>query len=287
MNNTIKMPGVGYMISSQTPSHPYQIRPDLWNLDKGPRAFFNGTVLSYVNEGINQFLFHRPFGEQVIGDANQDYDSLATMLESADPHARDYTQLMLREIINFFIKHPHTQPSIYIGSMITPKVQVLREAGHISNWSKRISSAILPFEQSNIKFNYVFDFASGFDPDSPEWYAWTLLHAMMPNRIEMEATPHPDKPDQWGMPSWIVEDIWQRRKDTYVDGQLGKVTRWITGPQELNEYWPQQSGGIVGFILDCHIRGHICFISDNMERHFGMTIPEARDQAQRILNSKT
>lgn len=293
----VQMPGIMFLCGSNTaPDRPYQLRPELWDIDRrGPRHFFKHTVMPHIDGGADRIMLHRMFGEPTRGNA-QDFDTYQQMLESGDANARDYTLLMMRETMNFCSQN-NLQLNVYLGSFRVSSMQ--RLLGVFRKWSTRVMSQIYPYLTAaasadqdlyhNIRF--IFDHASTYKKWWPEWIMIRHLLNFFGERAAIEAMPQPGYDHQYGVASWLRESLYQfyqfdspnRDRHFRTPEMLGPVTRYLASIRSYERIWAH-NGGLEAFVLDCHNQGHDCFIGDTVLNHLDLKLSQVRDAAQALLS---
>lgn len=281
----IQTPGIIFEVASMS-GKPYQLDPLAY---ADPETYLRETIEPFIKQGATRVFMHRMFGETVPGDKPMEYDSMLTMMNEKGNDERRYATEMFGKFHALMRKHPTVQPVIYIGSMADDTMLKLESEGHTKEWARRVWSALTAFGlmQWPLAPHYVFDAQSASLSEShteQQWAALCLIgEAIGWHRVSMESLPHPSRPDQWGTPAYVWEndwnkvmgdEPWQRKPE-----MLGDVTRVLNGHGWGD--W-KDNGGVPAFLLDCHERGHVAFVSPRVLELNGLSLMDAVEQANKM-----
>jgi hypothetical protein len=263
------MIGIGYELGSNRPTgdNPFGLRPRLLT-HEGREAFWSNLHELASSGSIGSVVLHRLYGEARARDYF-DFDARRQIEQHHDPKYTDYAKHMTREVIRFARDYPDLRIDLYFGSLrqfnmaflVSPQsTPEMRGEWMDRFWHELEVARGLIAEGCNIRM--VFDHASSYEPDRPEWYALYHLSRMHPGRVVIETVPKRDTP-QASLPALAFEDNYRFIERTDPDrASHADLTRVTHG---------EPDGGIVAFVRDCMDKGHTPVVADTELNQSGMT----------------
>jgi len=286
----IPIPGIMFECGSNRDGR-HGLRGELTHSQKGPR-WFRLNRIDPMLEGNPAVFLHRWFGEYTRGD-HQDFHAV-TQLKNGEPVDRDYAHAAMREIQ---LLAQQCEVFMYMGSFkIGFFSNILRRLGHTA-WFDAVMNELDEYsvnkKPTDIKwnrylgkvggsFNFVFDHASTYNKRSFEFAALNIISRYELNKkAHIEATPLPENYSDEKYPPSFVNEVRYQQTTQRITPRMIKagVTRWLN-KSALESVW---NGYAVDFVLDCHDKGHKCFIADTVYNHIDLTPKKLQELAEEDL----
>ena len=246
------------------------------------RRYFDTVVQPMVDAGATRIIMHQLLGRTTAGqNAEMDYANYLDLL-AGDAEDQAYAYNAVAELNAFAWRNPHVQISIYVGAIWGPP---MRARGDVA-WLNALRSPFDPFnayEWPN-ELHWIFDAVHETRINEREWAAYqTIRSTLGPDRVMGEALPRPERPEQWGQASMVLENTYQAQIQLTNPERIGEVTRVLNGTgwsfwrDEAERYGVDRYGttGLELFLLDCRQQGHDSYISPAVLRLAGISYQEA------------
>ena len=229
--------------------HPYSVNPRLY---ADPWVYYHREVMPLIQAGgIKRVMWHRPFGEVVIGDRGMDFDTLTHHFREGGN--RRFAMAMIG-VLNDLAER--VELTIYKGAIWQDRMKGLLGEGRLDEWADRFEFEFTPFPTARFALD---GSANAEMMGQNERLAVRLLDARMPGRVLIEALPGDDIPELHGMDAVIWERGWDKYQSrakncrsvtrvltTHHDGQ-GNPVAFATDPE--------------GFAAHCAKNDHHWYVS--------------------------
>jgi hypothetical protein len=271
----IPIPGIMFECGSN-PNGRHGLRGELTHSQKGPR-WFRDNRIDPMLEGNPAVFLHRWFGEYTRGD-HQDFNAISQLKNGLSISDREYAYYALKELYQLSISE--SDIFVYMGSFKSNWFRSLLNRMRFDQWSEEIMEEIGWYLWGGDDYHHVFDHASSYKKNSIHWRMLKLIERKLKNPIHIEATPLPESTHQDGYPSFVNEiRYWQTTERITSKMVKAGVTRWLN-KSALQVIWEDDA---VAFVLDCHAKGHKCFIADTAYNHLKLTPKTLQEKAEKTL----
>jgi hypothetical protein len=254
--------------------YPYSVNPRLY---ADPDLYYAREVLPLIEaSGAKRVVWHRPFGEVIIGDRGMDFDTLTHHFQEGGD--RRFAMRMIAVLADLASR---VELTIYKGAIWQDRMKGLLGEGRLDEWSRRLEFELVPFPRARFAFD---GSANAEKMGQNERLAIRMLEARMPGRVMIEALPDDNIPELHGMDACIWERSWDRYQSRAKNCR--SVTRVLTTHHDGQDNPVAFASDPEAFAANCAKNQHHWFVSVEVMARTGKPFNVIQAAADAIANEQ-